>query len=91
MKPKLTPEIIHAASWDAGNRSMRAGGRTVWSLDDSNAAALESERLYRIFDGEPEPLHTRERRGVKARSARMAARNTKRGGLARALSVRGEK
>lgn len=50
MPRKLTPTIIHAASTDAGNRSMRAGGRKTWSLDDRNAAVAESERLYRIFD-----------------------------------------
>lgn len=29
---------LHAAGWDAGNRSMKAGGRTVWNDDDLDAA-----------------------------------------------------
>lgn len=42
----LTREMAWAASTDAGNRSMRAGGRTKWSQQDFNAAAREFKRLW---------------------------------------------
>lgn len=42
----LTPEIARAAGLDAGNRSMRAAGRTTWSVEDYNAAAAETGRLF---------------------------------------------
>ena len=45
-RPRLTYAMAHAASTDAGNRSMRAGGRTAWSQDDLNAAAQEFDRIY---------------------------------------------
>lgn len=44
--PVITREIAHAASWDAGNRSMRSAGRTAWSEDDYNAAVAEYNRLW---------------------------------------------
>lgn len=37
--------VCRAAGWDAGDRSMRADGRTAWTVDDYNAAAREYERL----------------------------------------------
>lgn len=43
--PTLTRELIHAAATDAGNRSMRSNGRTVWTVDDYNAAVREYDRL----------------------------------------------
>lgn len=36
---RLTRDLAFAASKDAGNRSMRAGGRTSWSEEDQDAAA----------------------------------------------------
>lgn len=41
----LTPAMIRAAAQDAGNRSMRAAGRSKWSKVDWNAAAAEFARL----------------------------------------------
>lgn len=49
---KLTPKIIHSAATDAGNRNMRKNGRTIWDEDDFEAAARESERLYKLYDQE---------------------------------------
>lgn len=48
-KQMLTPEVAHAAGWDAGNRSMRAAGRTRWSEDDWNTAARETNRLMALL------------------------------------------
>lgn len=48
-RPTLTPAIVHAASTDAGNASMRTAGRTSWSQDDYDAAVAEYHRLM------PEP------------------------------------
>jgi hypothetical protein len=45
MLMRLDAELIHAAATDAGNRSMRAGGRTAWSEADYIAACDESARL----------------------------------------------
>ena len=41
-----TYELAMAASRDAGNRSMRAAGRTAWNEDDWNVAVATFERLY---------------------------------------------
>lgn len=41
----LTYKIAMAAGRDAGNRSMRAAGRKVWSEADWNAAAAVTARL----------------------------------------------
>lgn len=48
MKPPLTRALAWAASTDAGNASMRAGGRTAWSDDDYNAAVETFDRLWPI-------------------------------------------
>ena len=40
-----THEAAHAAGRDAGNRSMRAAGRTTWNDDDYNAAAGTYEKI----------------------------------------------
>jgi hypothetical protein len=37
--------ICYAVGWDAGNRNAKANGRTVWTVDDWNAAAAEFNRL----------------------------------------------
>ncbi len=39
-------QIVHAAAWDAGNRSARKAGRSVWTEEDYNAAVDEFHRLY---------------------------------------------
>ncbi len=41
----LTPQLIHAAACDAGNRHMRSEGRKQWNADDWNAMCEEFERL----------------------------------------------
>ena len=41
----ITYDIAMAAGLDAGNRSMRAHGRTSWSAQDAQAAARETNRL----------------------------------------------
>lgn len=38
-KPERIYRIAHSAGWDAGNRSMKDGGRRKWSRKDYNAAA----------------------------------------------------
>ena len=43
----VTPGLAWAAGRDAGNRSMRAAGRTVWNADDYDAAQETYERLAR--------------------------------------------
>lgn len=43
---KMTYSIAMAAAQDAGNRSMRAGGRTKWAVQDWNIACQTFERLY---------------------------------------------
>jgi hypothetical protein len=53
------PSLIRASSWDAGNESMRKGGRKVWSRKDYNAAAECQSRLIRStygLEGEDEKL-----------------------------------
>jgi hypothetical protein len=40
LKMRLTRAIVWAAATDAGDRSMRAAGRTEWSEEDFNAAAM---------------------------------------------------
>jgi hypothetical protein len=43
---ELTQELAFAASMDAGNRAMRAGGRKAWSEKDKFTAAREFNRLW---------------------------------------------
>jgi len=42
----LTRGLAQAASWDAANRAMRAGGRKAWDEDDAIVAAHEFNRLW---------------------------------------------
>jgi hypothetical protein len=42
---RITYKLTHAASIDAGNRSMRKGGRTAWNEDDYGACVDEFNRL----------------------------------------------
>jgi hypothetical protein len=46
MKLVLTHRIAMAAAQDAGDRSMRKAGRTVWAVKDYRAACDEFERIY---------------------------------------------
>ena len=39
-------ELAMCAARDAGNRSMRKGGRSKWSTQDWNVHVAEFERLY---------------------------------------------
>jgi hypothetical protein len=48
----LTPALARAAGMDAGNFSMRKAGRTVWSVDDYNAAAATTNQLLDILEPE---------------------------------------
>lgn len=45
-KPEITYELAMATARDAGNRSMRAGGRTKWAVKDWNEACKTFERLW---------------------------------------------
>lgn len=45
-KPETTYGLAMAAGHDAGNRSMREGGRTVWAVKDWNVACETFERLW---------------------------------------------
>jgi hypothetical protein len=46
------PSLIRASAWDAGNASMRAVGRVVWSQDDADAASGALTRLVAATYGE---------------------------------------
>ncbi len=54
MQQKLTYEIARTAGHDAGNRSMRKAGRTMWNIDDYNTAARETGRLIDIIEEDDE-------------------------------------
>ena len=43
---KMTRELAYAASLDAGNRAMRAGGRKTWNEEDYRAVSREFDRLW---------------------------------------------
>ena len=45
----LDPCVAYAAGLDAGNRSMRAAGRTAWSEADHAAACRETRRLMAVL------------------------------------------
>lgn len=47
---KLTKTMVYAAARDAGNASMRKGGRTVWAVKDYNAACAEFSRLIKFVE-----------------------------------------
>jgi len=47
---RMTVRIARAAGWDAGNRSMRAGGRTAWNEDDWNVACEVFETMVRRIE-----------------------------------------
>lgn len=63
--------IARAAGWDAGDRSMRAAGRSAWNEDDWNAACETFDRLMALA-GEPAPLRLRSR-ASRAAPRRKAA------------------
>lgn len=57
----LTPDLIGAATLDAGNASARKNGRSVWNEDDLDAASIVSNQLWDVLDHancgiEPLPL-----------------------------------
>jgi hypothetical protein len=45
----MTYQIAMAASRDAGNKSMKAAGRSAWNEDDHGAACAEFERLASLI------------------------------------------
>ena len=45
-KPEITYSLAMAAGRDAGNRSMREGGRSVWAVKDWNVACETFARLW---------------------------------------------
>lgn len=45
-QPEITYSFAMAAAQDAGNRSMRKGGRTKWAVRDWNEACKTFERLW---------------------------------------------
>jgi hypothetical protein len=61
--------IARAAGRDAGNRSMRAAGRSAWNEDDWSAACDMFDRLMRLAGEAPPVL-----RPVRARRAVAAPR-----------------
>lgn len=52
--PTLTAATCYAAGRDAGNKAMRAAGRTAWNETDYEAACMETIRLLRVADLIPE-------------------------------------
>lgn len=48
---RMTYKIAMAAGRDAGNRSMKAAGRTKWNKKDWSAACAETERLMALIEG----------------------------------------
>ena len=44
----VTPAIARAAGWDAGDKAMRAAGRTEWNHDDWDAACATTDRLMQL-------------------------------------------
>lgn len=56
---KMTYDMAHRAGLDAGDRSMRAAGRTVWNEEDLAAASAETNRLIDQIEG-PHPAKTPE-------------------------------
>ena len=50
----LNYKLAHAAGWDAGNRSMRAAGRTTWNQADWATACAALARLMAIAGGRKE-------------------------------------
>ncbi len=59
----LTKQVAYASGRDDGNRSMRAAGRTAWSLEDYNRAAAET--LRRMVQGEHMTLEMARRCGYE--------------------------
>lgn len=45
-QPEITHGLAIAAGHDAGNRSMRKGGRTKWAVKDWREACKTFERLW---------------------------------------------
>jgi hypothetical protein len=49
MKRQVTYRLAMAAGQDAGNRSMRRHGRTVWNVEDWNAASRTFAKLAALI------------------------------------------
>lgn len=62
-KPTITYSLAMAAGHDAGNRSMRAGGRTKWAVKDWNEACKTFERLWPTPSREPKREIVEQRKG----------------------------
>jgi len=41
----MTVELANACGQDKANRAMRKAGRTAWSIEDYNIAAIEAARI----------------------------------------------
>lgn len=56
--PKIDYALVHAHATDAGNESMRKGGRTVWSAEDFDAAVEVLNKYLPEYDPEEDtPCH----------------------------------
>lgn len=73
----MTRRLAWSAATDAGNASMRAAGRKVWSAEDQQVAAREFERLWPI-SAELRQRQQNPKRRVSLKKARPAARRGKR-------------
>ena len=51
----LTQNVCYSIGWDAGNRSMSAGGRTVWNEDD-HAVAVNATNYWLAYIVDPRRL-----------------------------------
>lgn len=55
MRMELTRDLAYAAAMDAGDRSMRAAGRTAWSAEDTARCREEFNCLWPLEkDTEPQ-------------------------------------
>jgi len=56
----ITPQLAYASGSDAGNRSMRKGGRTRWNEEDRDEAASVTRNL--LIHTYPESIQAHIRR-----------------------------
>lgn len=54
---QMTYRIAHAAAWDAGDASMRAGNRAKWNIDDYNVMVRKFNELWPIGSERVENVH----------------------------------
>jgi hypothetical protein len=50
-----TTRVFNSVGWDAGNAHAAKHGRSVWTVDDYNAAARAANRLFVKFGLAPAP------------------------------------